>query len=119
MTTHKDLDVWKDSIQFVTDVYSSTCNFPSSQRFGLSNQLERASCSIPSNIAEGYSRSSNKERIRFLYYALSSNTEVETQLIIASRLNFLEEIEFERLKGQNEHIGRMLVNLIRHFKRLE
>ena len=118
MTTHKDLDVWNESIQFVTEIYSQTSSFPSSQRFGLTSQIERASCSIPSNIAEGYSRSSNKERIRFLYYALSSNTEVETQLIIASKLNFLDEIDFERLRDKNEYIGRMLVNLIRHFKKL-
>jgi len=116
MKTHKDLDVWNISIRFVTEIYSNTMKFPKSQRYGLSSQLERAACSIPYNIAEGYAREGNREKIRFLYFALGSNTEVETQLIIARNLNLIQDSTYQQLSEQNEYIGRMLTKLIRYFK---
>jgi four helix bundle protein len=67
---HKDLDVWKKSINFVTRIYRVTEPFPKTEIFGLVNQLRRAAVSIPSNIAEGAARSSDKEFIHFLYIAL-------------------------------------------------
>ena len=72
MKTHKDLDVWKLSIDFVTDIYKVTSSFPKEDQFGLTNQIRRAAVSVPSNIAEGAARNSDKEFLRFLYISLGS-----------------------------------------------
>lgn len=116
MKTHKDLDVWKNSINFVTRLYRETQDFPSTERYGLTSQLRRSSVSIPSNIAEGFARKGLKERIHFLYIALGSNSEIETQLIIAENLSFLSEKIATELKKDNQKIGRQLVNLIKYFE---
>ena len=86
--THKDLDVWKLSIQLVKDIYQLTSKFPSEEKFGLVAQIRRAVVSIPSNISEGAARNSDKDYIRFLYISLGSLSEIETQLIIAEELGF-------------------------------
>ena len=86
--THKDLDVWKLSIQLVKDIYQLTSKFPSEEKFGLVAQIRRAAVSIPSNIYEGAARNSDKDYIRFLYISLGSLSEIETQLIIAEELGF-------------------------------
>lgn len=116
MKTHKDLDVWKNSIDFVTRLYQETQNFPSTERYGLTSQLRRSAISVPSNLAEGFARRGVKERIHFLYIALGSNSEIETQLIIAENLNFLPETVAEELKKDNQKIGKQLVNLIKYFE---
>ena len=72
MKTHKDLNVWKLAIEFVTSIYKMTDKFPKSELYGLTSQIRRTSVSIPSNIAEGSARNHNKEFIQFLYIALSS-----------------------------------------------
>lgn len=86
MATHKNLDVWKKSVQFVTDVYHLTSGFPKEEIFGLTNQIRRASVSIHSNIAEGAARNSDKELIHFLYIALGSHQELDTQLLYRKKL---------------------------------
>ena len=86
--THKDLDVWKLSIQLVKDIYQLSSKFPSEEKFGLVAQIRRAVVSIPSNIPEGEARNSDKDYIRFLYISLGSLSEIETQLIIAEELGF-------------------------------
>jgi len=86
--THKDLDVWKLSIQLVKDIYQLSSKFPSDEKFGLVAQIRRAVVSIPSNISEGAARNSDKDYIRFLYISLGSLSEIETQLIIAEELGF-------------------------------
>jgi len=86
--THKDLDVWKLSIQLLKDIYQLTSKFPSEEKFGLVAQIRRAVVSIPSNIPEGEARNSDKDYIRFLYISLGSLSEIETQLIIAEELGF-------------------------------
>lgn len=93
MRTHKDLDVWRKSIDFVTRVYEVTNGFPKSELYGLTSQLRRAAVSIPSNIAEGASRKSKTEFKQFLDIALSSGAEIETQIIIAFNLKYLEAAE--------------------------
>ena len=90
MKSHKDLTVYKTSIDLVIDIYQLSQNFPHSEKFGLTSQIRRASVSIPSNISEGAARSSKKEFIRFLYIALGSVAEIETQLEIAYRLKFIK-----------------------------
>ena len=91
MKSHKDLTVYKTSIDLVIDIYQLSQNFPDSEKFGLTSQIRRASVSIPSNISEGVARSSKKEFIRFLYIALGSVAEIETQLEIAYRLKFIKD----------------------------
>jgi|SRR5690625_145409 len=115
MKTHKDLDVWKLSRAFVSDVYKVTLDFPKSEIYGLTNQIRRSAVSIPSNIAEGSARQGNKEFIRFLYIALGSLAELETQLLIAIDLNYLKEDKefFKKLK----RIRMMLLGLIKSIKR--
>lgn len=89
---HKELNVWKESVEMVTDIYNITKKFPKEEQFGLTNQIRRAAVSIPSNIAEGAARNSNKEFRQFLYIALGSLSELETQLIISNNLNFTQDI---------------------------
>lgn len=112
---HKKLEVWQVSTAFVTDVYRITKNFPSDERFGLTNQLRRASVSIPSNIAEGAARQTDKELMQFLYIALGSCAEVETQLIIARNLGYVNEIDDAMSKLQS--IKKMLLGLIKYKQR--
>ncbi len=83
---HKNMDVWKLSMDLVTKVYGITGKFPVEERFGLSQQKRRAAVSVPSNIAKGSARKSSNEFIKFLYIALGSLTELETQLLICDRL---------------------------------
>jgi four helix bundle protein len=88
---HHDLEVWRDGLDLVSAIYRLTSSFPSDERFGLTAQLRRAAVSIPSNIAEGAARKSRLDLLRFLDIARSSLAEVETQLEIAHRLDFLAE----------------------------
>ena len=116
ITTHKNLEVYKLSIDFVTQLYACTATFPKEELFGLVSQLRRAAVSIPSNIAEGAARQGNKEYIQFLYIALGSKAELETQLIIAFNLQFLSESNFQHWSEKVEGIGRLLSGLIRYRK---
>ena len=86
---YKELDVWKKSIELVETMYKISAKFPSSEVYGLTNQIRRASVSVSSNIAEGAGRSGDKELLYFLNVALGSLAEVETQVEIALRLNFI------------------------------
>jgi len=114
---HKQLDVWQSSMRFVSTLYLLTKQFPSDERFGLTNQIQRASVSIPSNIAEGAARQSNKEYIQFLYIALGSAAEVETQLLIARDLGYADSID--DLYNDIQAIKRMLIGLIKSKKAKE
>ncbi|HSW61450.1 MAG TPA: four helix bundle protein [bacterium] len=111
---HSDLEVWKRAIDFVANVYKITDSFPKEEVYGLTSQIRRAAVSIPSNIAEGAARKSDKEFIQFLYIALGSAAETETQLIIALRIGYIEKIE--EIIGETESIRRMLLGLIKHIK---
>ena len=82
---YQELDCWKLSVNLVVDVYSLTSEFPVNEKFSLVQQINRSAVSIPSNIAEGSARQSDKEMIQFLYVALGSAAELETQLIIAKK----------------------------------
>ena len=111
--THKDLDVWKKSMDLVEEVYRLTKGFPDSEKYGLINQARRCAVSIPSNIAEGSARNTNKETVQFCYIALGSLSELETQLLIAERLGYCEKID--ALDNLVE-IRRMLLGLIKYLK---
>jgi four helix bundle protein len=116
MKTHKDLKVWSDSLALVTLVYQKTKTFPDDEKFGLISQIRRCAVSVPSNIAEGSARNSDKEFIRFLYISLGSAAELHTQLIIANNLDYLKDSEFESLSQDLESISRMISGLIRSVK---
>ncbi|MGB5417522.1 four helix bundle protein [Algibacter sp.] len=107
MHRFKDLEIWKKSRLFCTEIYTVTSEFPDSEKFGLTNQLRRASVSIPSNIAEGSSRKSNKDFARFLQITLGSAYEVETQLLIASDLGFINNEKLQELSKSLESIIKM------------
>ena len=92
---HSDLEAWKESINLVKVIYKITEKFPKSELFGLTSQARRAAVSIPSNIAVGNARYSPKESLRFMDIALGSLAELETQLIIAKELNYLESCDDE------------------------
>jgi four helix bundle protein len=113
MATHKELKVWQKSMNFVTLIYRQTKSFPKEEMFGLVSQMRRAAVSVPSNIAEGYGRFSDKELFHFLHIALGSLTELETQLIISKNLEFISETESQQLLELNEEIIRMLAALIK------
>ena len=105
---HKDLDVWKKSMDLVELIYSLTSQFPSDEKFGLVSQMRRAAVSIPSNIAEGAARKGDKELIQFLMIAIGSLSELETQYLISIRLNFnknREDIETTILEVKKLLLG--------------
>jgi len=95
MHNYKELEVWKKSMSLAEKVYELTSKFPSDERFGLTSQLKRASISIPSNIAEGAGRNNKGEFNQFLGIAVGSLFEVETQLILAHRFQFIGGIDSE------------------------
>ncbi len=108
MHRFKELEIWKRSRLFCTEIYKITTTFPESEKFGLTNQLRRASVSIPSNIAEGSSRKSNKDFARFLEITLGSAYEMETQLIIASDLRFISEKELDIANNELQELIKMI-----------
>ena len=112
---YKDLDAWKESMKLVQLVYELTQDFPNEEKFGLVSQLRRASVSIPSNIAEGQSRNSNKDYKRFVEIALGSSLELETQLIIASRLKLIKPDH--QVFNQTESAKKIIHGLIRFLKK--
>ena len=113
MTTHKDLTVWKKSMNLVILIYKVTGKFPKEELFGLTSQMRRAAVSIPSNIAEGHGRHSEKEVIRFLYISLGSASELETQILLSNKLDFLNGEDFNQLNELNNEVLKMLASLIR------
>jgi four helix bundle protein len=117
MRPHEKLDVWKKSIDFVVAVYESTESFPKEEKFGLTSQIRRAAVSIPANIAEGAARQSGKEFAHFLSNSQGSTSEVETELLIARRLNYVPVSRYQELIGSLDEIGRMLTGLTRHLQK--
>ena len=114
MRSHKDLDVWKKSIDLVDKVYSLTRSFPKDEVYCLTNQMRRSAISIPSNISEGAARNSHKEFIQFLYIALGSLSELETQMIIAKKQNYINDID---LQIEFDNIRKMIIGLIKSVTR--
>jgi four helix bundle protein len=110
---YKELDVWNKGIEIVDKVYELTEKFPSQERYGLVSQMQRASVSIPSNIAEGFVRNHGKEYIQFLYVAMSSCAELDTQSIISFRRKYIMQNDLSDLQKIIEHESRMLMNLIK------
>ncbi len=109
----RDLNVWKKGIEIVKDVYKITGSFPKQELYGLVSQMQRCSISVPSNVAEGFNRFHNKEYKQFLYIALGSCAELETQIEIAAELKYIDEQNKTCLLEKLDHESRMLRNLIK------
>ena len=111
--SYRELTVWKKSMDLVEEVYRILKLLPKEEQYALSEQLRRAVISIPSNIAEGSGRSGLKDYIRFLYIARGSKNELEKQLLICVRLNYLKEAEINRSMEICSEVGKMLNSLIK------
>ncbi|MEJ7693356.1 four helix bundle protein [Daejeonella sp.] len=111
MHNFKNLTVWQRSIDLTTEIYLITKNFPADEKYGLTSQIRRAAVSVPSNIAEGAGRKSNKEFRHFLSVSTGSAFEVESQLIVAHRLNFIDEILMNQIMLKIIEIQKMLYAL--------
>lgn len=113
MAEYKKLIVWEKSIDFCTDIYRVTRSFPSKEDFGITSQLRRASVSIPSNIAEGSKRSTDKDFKHFLHTSLGSCAESQTQVMLAHKLKYISEKDYTFLYGESEEIHAMLLSFIK------
>jgi len=109
----KDLRIWQKGIEIVEDIYRMTRNYPKEELYGLSSQMRRASISIPSNIAEGFKRFHNKEYKRFLYITLGSSAELETQLIISHKLDYIPKNTMTALSEKIDYLSKMITALMR------
>ena len=116
MTSHKELKVWQKGIELVKVIYGITNDFPKAEQFGLTSQIRWCSVSIPSNVAEGCGRHSDKELIHFLYITLGSASELETQIIISQELGFLEKEMSEMIQALILEIIKMTSSLINSIK---
>ena len=111
MKTHRNLLVWSKSLDFVTKLYQTIATFPSIENYGIGSQIRRAAVSIPSNIAEGASRNTKKEFYRYLSIAVSSATELETQLIICKNVELMSPAQFGPLMADLKEILKLLQGL--------
>lgn len=109
--SYKDLVVWRKSMDLVKQVYASSNRFPEDEKFGLSSQMRRSAVSVPSNIAEGWGRSSDKDFTRFLKIAKGSLFELETQIILAQELRFMSENQ--SIYSLIAEVGKMLNALVK------
>ena len=115
MKTHKDLDVWKDSIKLVDDIYKITVKFTKEEIYVLTNQIRRSVVSIPSNIAESAVKNRKKGFIKFLYIALGSLAELDTQLIISKNLGYISKEDTFLFKDL-EKVKSKILGLIKYLK---
>ena len=112
MRNYKNFEVWKEGVTIVKDIYQLTNTFPTKEIYGLQNQMRRAAVSIPSNIAEGSSRNSDKEFKRFLEISLGSLFELDTQLILSEQLNYISKNNFDKISDCINKEQRKLINFI-------
>jgi four helix bundle protein len=108
MHNFKKLKIWIKSMGIVTEIYQITNTFPSHERFGLISQMQRSAVSIPSNIAEGSAKTSNKDFARFLEISIGSSYELETQLIVSFNLKYIETAVYEDLSFKISEIQKMI-----------
>ncbi len=109
--SYRDLDVWKLSIGLVKEIYQITNKFPASENFGLTHQIRKAAVSIPANVAEGQGRNSSKEFRQFLAISLGSVAELETHLIIAKEIEYINSEELDPLLSLLDRIRKMIKGL--------
>jgi four helix bundle protein len=114
--SYRDLIVWQRAIEMTVAVYQLTSDFPREELYGLASQLRRAGVSVASNIAEGYGRASTGEYLQFLGIARGSNLELQTQLVIARKLQLGDQQETEIAEGFSLEVGKMLVSHMKNVK---
>jgi len=111
-----DLNAWKEGHKLVLNIYNITKSFPKEELFGLTNQLRRAAVSFTSNIAEGFSRNSYKEKLQFYSMALGSLTEIQNQLLVARDIGYITELKFTEIAKQSITINKITNGLIKKSK---
>lgn len=109
---YTDLRAWQQAMDLVLEVYRVTQNFPKAELYGLTNQIRRSAVSVPSNIAEGKGRSGDREFALFLTHARGSLLELETQLVIAGKLGYVDQQDSEFLAGRTENLSKSLNALL-------
>lgn len=117
MENYKELKVWQKSVSLCIELYGIVKKFPENERYGLITQIQRASTSVPANIAEGWGRGSTKEYIQFLHIARGSLMELETHLIIAQKLSYIDTVNANIFQRYIEEIGKMINQLINSLKK--
>ena len=115
--SYKELEIWKKGIDIVNCVYKATSTFPKEELYGITAQMRRSSVSIPANIAEGFARQHNREYRQFLYVALGSCAELETQIIIGFNQGYYTKEIKESLLEKLDHESRMIMNMIKAVSR--
>ena len=111
-----DLVAWKEGHKLVLMIYSSTRNFPKEEIFGLTSQIRRAAVSVTSNIAEGFSRNSNKDKLQFYYICLGSVCELQSQILIAKDVSYLLEDQYIKLTDQSIVVQKLINGMIKKMK---
>lgn len=116
INSYKDLVVWQKSFELCLIIYRLTKNFPREELYGIVSQMRRAALSIPSNIAEGFSRHRKLEYIQFLHIAFGSAAELETQLQVSKELNYIKPEDFTRAEQLLTEVNKMLNSLVANVK---
>lgn len=114
ITSFTGLDTWKEGHRLVLMIYDITKKFPKEEIFGLTSQIRRAAVSITSNIAEGFSRNSTKEKIQFYTIARGSNVEIQNQLLIAKDIKYIDKENFDKIAEQSVRVNKLINGMIRY-----
>ena len=117
METHKDLRVWHQGIELVTAIYLITKTYPKEEIFGLVSQMRRAAISVPSNIAEGYARGTDREKLHFLRISSGSMSEIETQVMLSLNLGYISQDSYKELSEKVTSVWKQLNALISSIKK--
>ena len=112
----EDMTVWQDSQTFAVDIYSAVKTFPLEERYGLIDQMRRASSSVSANIAEGFGRSSNKDKLHFYHIALGSLLETKNFVYLAGRLDYIDKKEVNKLVKNSESVESQIRAIMKYFK---
>ncbi len=112
MKTHKDLELWKNGISFVKEIYQATKGFPKEELYGLTSQIRRAAVSVPANLSEGAARNQTREFVRFLRISQGSLSEVETLLIISVSLGYLDSNQMKHFSERIKVLTNQIIGLI-------
>jgi four helix bundle protein len=116
MKNYRDLKLWQKSIELVVNLYQLTNQFPKNELFGIVTQIRRSAVSIPSNVAEGFGRRYDKEFIRFLQIAMGSIFELQTQILISLKLNFINQDTYRIIHSDTRELELILKTLIEKLK---
>jgi len=116
MRNFKELDVWRESHKIVLEIYAQTALFPKEEQYGLISQMRRSAQSIPTNIAEGCGRNSEKDFLRFCHIAMGSASELEYQLILSHDLKYIKQSDFESLSNQLVTLKKRLNAFIQYLR---